>query len=243
MTEQNMNREPQNSNAQEPQAPMALSAAVKKIAWGYIFLHLNINLGTLNILPNWICYLNINQSLDSIGEEVPSIKLLRPLGIVLGIWEGIQWVRTALGMGEATGSAVYFYTALGLLATVVSLYFHFQLLTDLSVLAEQQGCPQKGRLLTLRTVRTVLMTLFALPLPWLEYEVFVFLVLAVQLIITIWICSVLFSLKNSLLEIENGPAEEAAESESRPGTTYWPEGGTVHWPEESPCKEEEDSVE
>ena len=28
-----------------------------KIAWGYVFLHLNLNLGTLNVLPNWVGYL------------------------------------------------------------------------------------------------------------------------------------------------------------------------------------------
>lgn len=30
-----------------------LAAAVKRMAWGHLFLLLNLNLGTLNILPNW----------------------------------------------------------------------------------------------------------------------------------------------------------------------------------------------
>ena len=32
----------------------ALSSAVGKIAWGYLFLHLHINLGALDILPDWV---------------------------------------------------------------------------------------------------------------------------------------------------------------------------------------------
>ena len=34
-----------------------LCMAVKQIAWGYVLLHFNINLGTFNMLPNWLGYL------------------------------------------------------------------------------------------------------------------------------------------------------------------------------------------
>ena len=36
---------------------MDLCQAVKHIAWGYVLLHFNINLGPLNVLPNWAGYL------------------------------------------------------------------------------------------------------------------------------------------------------------------------------------------
>ena len=227
MTEQNGNERSAETLRMQTAEQMPLSAAVKKIAWGYVFLHLHFNLETLDILPDWACYTKIDKAMDSIGGWVPSIKLLRPLGRLLCAYTVIQWLWKAFAGGvELAGSLVYLVPAVTLLATVISLYFHFQLLTDLAGLADQLGLPQKQRLLTLRTVRTVLMTVFALPFPWAEYEVLAYVVLVLQLVITFWICSVLFSLKNSLLELEQHPeGQEAAEEE------------------ESPCNSEEDFVE
>jgi hypothetical protein len=32
----------------------SLIDAIGRVAWGYLFLHLNFSLGTLNLLPNWL---------------------------------------------------------------------------------------------------------------------------------------------------------------------------------------------
>ena len=61
------------------------------IAWGYLLLHVNFNLGTLNVLPNWLGYLLILSALEPISQLVPSSLLLRPLGKVLAAWEGVLW--------------------------------------------------------------------------------------------------------------------------------------------------------
>ena len=63
--------------------PGKLSESVKRIAIGYLFLYLNINLGSLGILPDWVCYVLIVGQLSTLGEEEPSAPLLRPLGILL----------------------------------------------------------------------------------------------------------------------------------------------------------------
>ena len=34
----------------------SLSEAVSCVAWGYVFLHLDFNLGGINVLPDWACY-------------------------------------------------------------------------------------------------------------------------------------------------------------------------------------------
>ena len=43
----------------------ALAIAIRRIGWAYLLLHLNINLGSLNILPNWWGYLLIVFSLSA----------------------------------------------------------------------------------------------------------------------------------------------------------------------------------
>lgn len=172
-----------------------LCDGVKHIAWGYLLLYFNINLGTLNILPNWLGYILILGALPVISEAEKSAKLLRPLGILLALWEGVQWVSFFFG-GTFDGYA------LEVIVAVVSLYFHFQLLTNLANVAAKYGCPEKDRILKLRTVRTVIATAIMLPIPWEEYMAGLAVTAIVGMIVTIWICSVLFSLRRSLMPFE-----------------------------------------
>lgn len=168
-----------------------LAGAVKNIAWGYVLLHLNLNLGTLNILPNWLGYLLMLGALSILGEHEPSALLLRPLGILLAVWEGSLWGLAIFGIS-------FDLSVFNLIAAVVSLYFHFQLLTNLAVLAEKNCCTEQRRILHLRTVRTLLITLLALPIPWVQYVGLTIGIVIVNLIVAIWICSVLFALSHAL---------------------------------------------
>ncbi len=63
-----------------------LADGVKLIALGYLLLHLDLNLGALNILPNWLGYILILKALPALGEYEPSALLLRPIGILLALW-------------------------------------------------------------------------------------------------------------------------------------------------------------
>jgi hypothetical protein len=170
-----------------------LADSVKLIAYGYLLLHLNFNLGTLNVLPNWLGYILILRALPELGEYESSALLLRPLGILLGLWEGVLWTV------NLTGSSLngYLFTAI---SAVIALYFHFQLLTNLADIAGICGCPERSRILTLRTVWTVLNTLVALPVPWDSFHVLTVGMVVVFVVVAIWICTVLFSLRRSLLE-------------------------------------------
>lgn len=178
--------------------------AVGYIAWGYILIHLNVNIGTLNILPNWLGYLLVVAALPLLSGEVSSILLLRPLGIALTVWEAILWVLALIGITQS------FYL-LNVIAGVLFLYFHFQLLTNLAEAAGYWGCPQEG-LLKLRAVQTVFMTilyfLLCFPTLWEKYEQIPLLLLAANIIVTIWICGTLFRLKGLLRGID---VEEDAE--------------------------------
>ncbi len=169
-----------------------LGKAIKSIARAYLFLHLSINLGTLNILPSWLGYILIFGALPIIAEEESSAKLLRPLAVLLGLWEGLLWVTQLFGIPFSP-------YLLSILAAVIDLYFHFQLLTDLANLAERHECPERQKLLTLRTVRTVMSTLLLLPFPWEEYTAVTIIILIVHAIVALWICAVLYALRRSVL--------------------------------------------
>lgn len=177
-----------------------LTNGVKLIAFGYILLHLNLNLGTINILPNWLGYILILRSLPVLREYEQSAILLRPICILLALWEGVLWIEALLGF-NIEGYLI------SIIATVVALYFHFQLLTNLADIAKRFNCVERRHFLTLRTVRTVMITIFALPVPWENYQPLTIGMIAAYVIVAVWICVVLFLFRRSLAlipEVEQG---------------------------------------
>ena len=176
-----------------------LAGALTRIAWGNILLLLDINLGTLDILPNWLGVLLILGALPVLAREEPTAALLRPLGILMAVWEGTVWCVKLFG-GTVN------LPLLTVLAGVVSIYFHFQLLTDLSSIARRYACPQEQSLLRLRTVRTVLLAVMTLPLSWGQIPVLTVVLLVILLVVAVWIARTLFAMKGSLLEPETLPS-------------------------------------
>lgn len=170
-----------------------LASAVGKIAWAYLLLHLDVKVMGLDLLPSWGAWLLILSALRPLAAVVPSAALLRPLGIVLAVWSAVCWLPLGLGEGG------WLVQLVGLVMQILALYCHFQLLTDLAVLAGRIGAPDR-RLRVLRTVYTVLLTLFALPLGWAEWPLEQVLPLAlVNVAVAIWICVVLCGLRAELL--------------------------------------------
>ena len=177
----------------------ALRAAVRRIAWGYLLILLDINLGTLNILPNWLGYVLILRALPTLKEETPPAGLLEPLGILLAFWDGILWI------GKLLGTAID-WPLPQLLDAVISLYFHFQLLTNLADIAAKYGCPCESKLRLLRTVQVVLLTASYLLTYWVQNTAAITLLALVNLIVVVWICKVLFSFHHFLLAEPGTPA-------------------------------------
>lgn len=133
-----------------------LYRGVSHAAWAYIFLYLDINLNTLNILPDFVCYLLLWSAIGCLEGEERDLALLRPLCVLLGVWAGADWVFTLLGSTLEGG-----LLPLDLLISVTAIYFHFQLFTDLARLAERYQPPGAAlgrRLLGLRTVQTLILT-------------------------------------------------------------------------------------
>ena len=139
-----------------------LSKQLYNIAAAYFMLHIDFTLFVVNVFPDWLGYVFILNALKIIGEEEPSIMLLRPLCIVLIVWEGMKWIAATLGASMSIA-------LLDIIVMVVQLYLHFQLLTNLASVALRHGSvPSHNNLLIYRTVRTVLATAVYLLTPWMD---------------------------------------------------------------------------
>lgn len=179
-----------------------LCKAIKKIAFGYVMLYFDINLGTLDILPSWLGYVLFLQAIkDGLSDEEDSTELLRPVGVLLGIYYAVVW---ALGIFNVQTDT---YIVDEIIA-VISLYFHFQLLTNLANIAGKYGCQQQKSILALRTVQTILLTALVFALYIEEYFELALIIGIVQVIVVMCICCVIFRFKKSL---EKLPEEEFIE--------------------------------
>ena len=113
-----------------------LYRGVSHAAWAYFFLYFNINLGSINILPDFVCYLLLWSAIACLEEEERDLTLLRPLCVLLGVWAGADWVFT-LFQEPLDGQ----FPPVDLFLAVAAIYFHFQLFTDFAHLAARYQPP------------------------------------------------------------------------------------------------------
>ena len=129
---------------------------LSQAAWGYFFLHFDFNLGTVSIFPRFVGWLLLLSACGKLSGERRDLSLLRPLAILLAVWNVLDWLAS-WGGGDASGHILF----LDLLIAAVNLYFHFQFLTDMAALAERyqpEGDDLDQRLRRRRTVYVVLIT-------------------------------------------------------------------------------------
>lgn len=139
---------------------------LSKVAWGYVFLTFNLNLGSLNVLPNWAGYLFFLAAIGLLGESLRDLPLLKPFCVLLAVVDIVDWLAVLMTGESLTGRIFLVY----LLLVCISIYFQFQLITDLALLAEEYGLPS-GALRGCRNVDAATSVLILLPLPWEENEI------------------------------------------------------------------------
>lgn len=139
---------------------------LSKVAWGYVFLTFNLNLGSLNVLPNWAGYLFFLAAIGLLGESLRDLPLLKPFCVLLAVVDIVDWLAVLVTGESLTGRIFLVY----LLVVCISIYFHFQLITDLALLAEECGLPS-GVLRGCRNVDAAISVIIILPLPWEENEI------------------------------------------------------------------------
>ena len=158
-----------------------LYRCLSNAAWGYLLLHFDINLGTVSILPAFAGYLLLFSAISGLSEERRDLVLLRPLCILLAVWNGLEWLLSWAG-ADPSG----LFPPLDIVVTVTGLYFHFQFLTDMAALAEKLQKPDSEldrQIRKRRTLYMVLTTLIAvisyLPLPTEESRSWIILCLGI----------------------------------------------------------------
>ena len=174
---------------------------ISKVIWGYFFLYFNINLGTISILPSFVGYILFSGAIDLLKDEERELSLLKPLCMILGVWEGIEWLANCVGY-NFDGNWQFVNLIIGLL----NLYFHFQFITNLASIAtnhQQENCSYDKKLLRYRTVQTVMLTIILvitnLYSLFNEIWVYVSLILAIcYIIICLYIMATLSELKKHL---------------------------------------------
>ena len=179
-----------------------LYEGVSHAAWGYLFYYLDINLGTVSILPRFVGCLLLLSAIRCLSEERRDLALLRPFGILLTLWSGADWIASWMGR-----TLDEWFLPLNLVVSVASLYFHFQLFTDLAALAaayQQPGDNLDRRLLRWRTVHVALTTSAALAaacLPAVDIQIEYFIFLAVIAApVALCLMAALFSLRKLFQE-------------------------------------------
>lgn len=135
---------------------------ISKAIWGYFFLYLNFTInignGSISLLPSFVGYIFFLKVIDLLKDEEQELSLLRTLGIVLAVWNVVEWFADCIAYNF--GGQWQFVT---LITGLVNLYFHFQFITNLASIAtkhQQENCIYDKDLLTCRTVQTILQTFF-----------------------------------------------------------------------------------
>ena len=160
----------------------SLYVALTRLAWGYGLLYLQLVFRgdryldlvapeyapalewweqVIFALPYYLGYIPIIASLPGIALCERSAKLLRPLGWTLLALEGARWLYALCG----GSSGMWFGYVYGVLLCVLTLYFHFQLLTNLANIAGHFSRERAHNLRLVRTLSLIVITLCSLPLP------------------------------------------------------------------------------
>ena len=161
------------------------SQAIRNVAWAYLLIHFHINLGTIDILPDWWGYMLIFKALPAIAEKEPSAKLLEKFVMLMIGCTAIEWLLKIFGVTLDT-------YILSIFVSVIYIYTHFQLLTNIADIADRESATPYGK--AIRDLRTwVIVGVTAtniimsfLPNLWLVYgialvNILIFVILSAQL--------------------------------------------------------------
>ncbi len=132
-------------------------SGLTRVAWGYLFLYFDINLGPVSILPRFVAFFFFLSAINLLDKEEQELSLIRRLGVLLLIWNLLQWSLSWVGI-----SLDGMWQFADILVILINLYFHFQLLTNLASVVmkyQQKGYQQHKTILRCRTIQTIALTI------------------------------------------------------------------------------------
>lgn len=189
--------------------PNQLYTGLSQAAWGYFFMTFDFNLNGVSVLPRFVGFYLLFSAIGKLSVERRDLNLLRPLCILLTGWSGMDWLLSWRG-GGIEGHVLF----LDLLVTAVTLYFHFQFLTDMAALSERyqpEDDNLASRIRSRRTAYTLLVTAAALlqsltqAFPWEWWPGIVVFTAVIACIVALMIMADLFHLRQFVSKTETGP--------------------------------------
>lgn len=94
-----------------------------KLFWGFFFLFLNFNLNfngaSLSLLPDWVGFILLYLACSELERESELFAKPRPFCVGLGIYTGVLWLMSLLGIDTELGLLSWI---LGLVAVCLNLY-------------------------------------------------------------------------------------------------------------------------
>lgn len=112
-------------------------------------------------IPWWISSTLFFTAVSKLGKFNPDMKLLKPLCVIMGFIDLTEWVVSVFEIEIPFEAYI-----LKFISSVIVLYFNYQLLTNISQIAEKCGYDTIKGMLLLRDIRTVYVTIYMLLLPF-----------------------------------------------------------------------------
>lgn len=146
----------------------SLYTSIWLVIIGYAFMYdhlfwrlqLTVAEGSALRYPGWLCYALILLAIPGLAEYQKSVTLLRPLAWYLGAVTFVRWIFQLVGR-VPDGWYVY---AVNVITSVVVLYFHFQLQTNLCKIIKPFNSERSRLIRNFRSVSAVVNTFLCLPL-------------------------------------------------------------------------------
>ncbi len=183
-----------------------VSYIIKSIAIGYILIYVHLNIGNLDILPDFLGYLIIVRALPRLAQRQKSAMLIKAPGIALAVWNIIESVIKLSGVD-------FNLYVINIIVSILGIYFNFQLITDISEFATDEK--RKKRLLTLRSGVVIFHTLTVILALIPDIRTAALITGIAQLVMLAWICIELFRLAADIKgEEQKATNQETAKQEA-----------------------------
>lgn len=133
-----------------------LYTGIGRAAWGYFFIYFDFNINTVSILPSFIGYLLFLSAINYLCDEERELTLLKTPVAILTVWHVASWFAS---FGSVDLSSML--RSIDIIIGIVNIYFHFQLLTNLSSIGtkyQPDGYELDKKLLRYRTLQTIMLT-------------------------------------------------------------------------------------
>lgn len=146
-----------------------INRALSWVVLGYFVLqmgeHWHISLiedeAYFKYIPWWISSPLFFTAVSKLEKFNPDMKLLKPLCIITGVIDLTEWFISVFEIKIPFEAYI-----LKIISSVVVLYFNYQLLTNISQIAEKCGYDTIKGMLLLRDIRTVYVTIYMVLLPF-----------------------------------------------------------------------------